>query len=162
VGATANDPVNTLYRILLAYGVIGLLILIAGAAEFAYFEPFSKSSGLKVHIAGVFMYDPATRQVVGPDQRMFSRRDSFAAVVDWSGLPNDITVKAVWFDGFENVVGSVGPGRPSDLARSTIIPAVVPQGLKFHLPGEYIFAVERLNGSLPVEVLARRIVLVER
>jgi hypothetical protein len=162
VGASAHDPVNTLYRIVLAYGVIAVLILIAGAAEFAYFEPFSKSSGLEVHVVGVFEYDPATRQTSGPDQRTFTRGDSFAAVVDWSGLPNNITVQAVWFDGFENVVGGVGPGHPSELATSTIIPALVPQGLKFHLPGEYIFAVERLNGTLPVEVLARRIVLVER
>ncbi len=162
MGASANDPVNTLNRILLAYGVIALLILIAGVAEFAYFEPFSKSSGLAVHIVGVFAYDPATRQTTGSDQRSFTRSDSFAAVVDWSGLPNDITVQAVWFDGFENVVGGVGPGHPSQLASSTIIPALVPQGLKLHLPGEYIFAVERLNGTLPVEVLARRIVLVER
>jgi hypothetical protein len=162
VGASANDPVNTLYRILLTYGVIAVLILIAGAAEFAYFEPFSKSSGLKVHVVGVFEYDPATHQTSGPDQRMFSRRDSFAAVVDWSGLPKDITVRAVWFDSFENVVGGVGPGHPFELASSTIIPALVPQGLKYHLPGQYIFAVERFSGNLPVEVLARRIVLVER
>jgi len=162
VGASANDPVNTLYRILLTYGVIGVLILIAGAAEFAYFEPFSKSSGLKVHIVGVFEYDPATRHTSGPDQRTFTRSDSFAAVVDWSGLPKDITVQAVWLDGFENVVGGAGPGHPSELAASTIIPALVPPGLKYHLPGQYIFAVERINGNLPVEVLARRIVLVER
>jgi hypothetical protein len=160
VGATANDPVDNLYRVLLAYGAIAILILIAGAAEFVYYEPFSSTSGLKVHVVGAFEYDPATHQVVGADQRSFTRSDSFAAVVDWSGLPNDVTLQAIWYDSFENVVGGVGPAHPPALAASTVIPALVPHGLKYHLPGQYIFVVERLNGNLPVEVLARRIVLV--
>jgi hypothetical protein len=38
----------------------------------------------------------------------------------------------------------------------------VPHDLKYHLPGEYIFAVERLAGGRPVEVLGRRLVEVLR
>jgi hypothetical protein len=34
--------------------------------------------------------------------------------------------------------------------------------LQHNLPGDYTFVVERLQGGVPVEVLARRIVLVER
>jgi hypothetical protein len=34
--------------------------------------------------------------------------------------------------------------------------------LHHNLPGNYTFVVERLQGGVPVEVLARRIVLVER
>ena len=162
VAAGPRDPVFTLYRTLLAYGAVAILILLAGAAEFIYFEPFGKPAGVTVHIAGVYRYDPATHKTLGPDQRTFTRSDSFAAVVDWSGLPDSITVQAIWYDAFQNVVGGVGPGRPSELSADTVIPAKVAEGLKYHLPGQYIFAVERLDGNLPVEVLGRRIVLVER
>ena len=110
----------------------------------------------------MYRYDPTTHKTLGPDQRTFTRSDSFAAVVDWSGLPDSITVQAIWYDAFQNVVGGVGPGRPSELSADTVIPAKVAEGLKYHLPGQYIFAVERLDGNLPVEVLGRRIVLVER
>jgi len=82
--------------------------------------------------------------------------------VDWSGLPDNITVEAVWFDSFENIVGSVGPGTPVELRDRTIVPAEVPQGLKYHLPGQYIFAIERLDNGRPVEVIARSVVYVER
>ena len=103
-----------------------------------------------------------SHEFVGADQRTFSRADSFAAVVDWSALPDSITVQAVWFDSFENVVGAVGPANPCALAFEPTVPAVVPAGLKYHLPGQYIFAVERVNAGQPVQVLGRRIVLVER
>ena len=157
----ARDPVLRLYRVLLGYGAVALVILLAGAVEFVYFEPFG-AAGPSVRIMGVFRYDPVKHSTIGGDQRTFSRSDSFAAVVDWSTLPDNITVQAVWFDSFENVVGSAGPAHPSALQSQTTIPAAIPEGLKYHLPGQYIFAVERLNGSLPVQVLARRIVLVER
>ena len=52
--------------------------------------------------------------------------------------------------------------KPSVLASDPAVPAVVPAGLKYHLPGQYIFAVERVNAGQPVQVLGRRIVLVER
>jgi len=156
-----NDPVTGLYRTLIAFAAVGVLILVAGLAEFAYFEPVN-SSGLHVHIVGVFRYDPATHQTSGPDRQVFTRSDQFAAEVDWSGLPSNVVVQAVWFDSFQNVVGSAGPDVPSRLAGDRLIPAKVPSGLKFHLPGEYIFAVERVVGGQPVEVLARRIVEVQR
>jgi hypothetical protein len=162
VTAGQRDPVITLYRTLLAYGLVGLLILTAGLIEFLHFEPFGVTAGMHVRIVGVYRYDQATHQTSGGDQSSFARNEQFAAVVDWSGLPDDITVQALWYDSFENVVGLVGPARPSALAGRTIIPAAVPQGLKYHLPGEYIFAVERLDGGRPVEVLARRLVVVER
>jgi len=44
----------------------------------------------------------------------------------------------------------------------SIVPVKVPQGLHHNLPGHYTFVVERLQGGVPVEVLARRLVLVER
>jgi hypothetical protein len=162
VAAAVRDPVDRLYRLLLAYGVVGLLIITAGLVEFLHFEPFNQTAGVEAHIVGVFLYDPATHKTSGPDRRTFARNESFAAVVDWSALPDSMTVQAVWYDGFANVVGSVGPAKPSALSNETVIPAAIPQGLRYHLPGEYIFVVEQLQGRLPVAVLARRIVLVER
>jgi len=162
VAVSARDPVITLYRTLLAYGVVGLVILTAGVVEFLHFEPFGGAGTPPAHIVGIYRYDPATGQTSGPDQRSFARDQLFAAVVDWSSLPDNITAQAVWYDGFGNVVGRVGPGTPSELKDHNIVPAEVPEGLKYHLPGGYIFAVERLRGDLPVEVLARRLVQVER
>jgi hypothetical protein len=60
------------------------------------------------------------------------------------------------------VVAQVGPGNPTQLANQTVVPVAVPAGLKYNLPGQYIFVVERISGGVPVEVLARRIVLVVR
>ena len=162
VTVSPRDPVLTLYRTLLVYAVVGLVILTAGLVEFLHFEPFGAASGVRAQIVGVYRYDPATHKTIGPDERAFARDEPFAAVVDWAGLRGDITVRALWYDSFENVVGSVGPGSPAALENQTTIPAGVPAGLKYHLPGQYIFAVERLDGGLPVEVLARRIVVVER
>ncbi len=158
----ASDPVRTLYRTLLAYGAFAIIILVAGVAEYVHFEPFTSSAGLHAKVVGVYAYDTATQQTSGSDRERFARNEQFAAVVDWSGLPDNTTVEAVWFDSFENVVGSVGPGTPSQLRNQTIVPAKVPQGLKYHLPGQYIFAIERLDNGRPVEVIARRVVDVER
>ena len=68
VAAGPRDPVFTLYRTLLAYGAVAILILLAGAAEFIYFEPFGKPAGVTVHIAGVYRYDPTTHKTFGPDR----------------------------------------------------------------------------------------------
>jgi hypothetical protein len=167
-GYTANvalgqrDPVVGLYRTLVAFAVVGALILTAGLVEFLHFEPLGGAATVHAHIVGVFHYDPATHRTNGPDEQAFARADQFAAVVDWSGLPDGITVEALWFDSFQNVVGSAGPDTPRALQGDTIIPAAVPSSLKYHLPGEYIFTVERLAGCRPVEVLARRIIEVRR
>jgi len=162
VAAAARDPVDKLYRLLLAYGIVAIIILTAGVVEFLHFEPFGQTAGARASIVGVYQYDPATHKTEGPDRRTFARDESFATVVDWSTLPDSMTVEALWYDSFENVVGSVGAAKPSALANETVIPAAIPEGLRYHLPGEYIFAVERLDGGQPVEVLGRRIVLVER
>lgn len=156
-----NDPVTGLYRLLLGFAAVGVVILVAGLVEFAYFEPIN-SSGLHARIVGVYLYDTHSHTTSGPDSQVFSRSDQFAAVVDWSGLPDTTYVQAIWFDSFENVVGRVGPAQPSDLKYTTVIPAEVQSDLKYHLPGQYIFAIERTVDGQPVEVLARRIIEVQR
>ena len=160
--APAYDQVRTLYRTILVFATVAALILAVGLVEFVYFEPPGQVSGAKARIVGVYAYNPTTETVSGLDQSTFSRTQEFAAVVDWSTLPNDINVDARWYDTFGNIVGRVGPATPAQLVDKTIIPVNVPRGLQHVLPGDYTFVVERVKGGVPVEVLARRIVLVER
>jgi hypothetical protein len=162
VRAAPYDPVRSLYRALLFFDIVAILILAIGLGEFLYFEPPGQSTGVKATIVGVFKYDPATYTTSGPDRRIFARSEQFAALVDWTTLPQNITVDARWYDSFEAIVGRVGPGKPGQLSGETIVPVGVPAGLKHNLPGQYVFVVERLENDIPVEVLARRIVLVER
>lgn len=160
----ARDPVWTLYRTLLAYSAFAILIFGAGALEYVHFEPFGEPDTVHARIVGVYSYDPTTHTTSGSNRERFARNEQFAAVVDWTVLGDyqPLTVEAIWYDSFENIVGSVGPGSPDDLRDQTIVPAVVPQGLKLHLPGDYIFAIEKLDNGLPVAVLDRRLVYVER
>ena len=157
-----QDLIGTLYRTLLAYVAVAAVILIAGVAEFVYFERPGYSSGATAHIQGIYHYDPETNTTSGPDRSIFARDGQFAAVVDWASLPDNLTVDARWVNGFGTVVGGVGPGSPAELADQSIVPVRVPEGLHLNLPGQYIFVVERFHNGLPVEVLARRLVLVER
>jgi hypothetical protein len=43
-----------------------------------------------------------------------------------------------------------------------VIPVEVPPGYHYVLPGRYTFVVERLKDGVPVEVLGRRFVVVDR
>jgi len=162
VRAAPYDPVRSLYRALLVFDIVAVLILAIGLGEFLYFEPPGQATGLKATIVGVYQYDAASQATSGPDRRTFLRTQQFAAVVDWSTLPQQITVDARWYDSFAAMVGRVGPGTPAQLANQTTIPVGVPTGMKFNLPGQYVFVVERIDNGVPVEVLARRLVLVER
>jgi len=162
VRATAYDPVRTLYRTLLLFDIVAILILAVGVAEFLYFEPPGQHTGINATIVGVYQYDPTTNKTFGADRSTFTRTQLFAAVVDWKSLPPNISVDARWFDNFESIVGSVGPGTPARLENQPIVPIALPTSLKHNLPGQYVFVVERWANGLPVEVLARRIVLVER
>jgi hypothetical protein len=162
VVAAPFDPVRPLYRTLLAYAVVSILIFSAGLAEFVYFEPLGQHSGIQARIVGVYRYDPDTKTTVGPDSNSFPRTQQFAAVVDWSSLPPDVVAGAQWNDSFGNVVAGVGPATPLHLQHQTII--AVPITPPFHhiLPGHYTFVVERYENGVPVEVIGRRIVRVER
>jgi hypothetical protein len=162
VRADTYDPVRTLYRTLILFAAVGIVILAVGVFEFLYFEPLGQTTGAQAHIVGVYQYDPVTQKTSGPDKRTFARNEHFAATVDWSSLPSDITVDARWYNSFQVVVAQVGPGTPAQLADKTVVSVAVPAGLKYNLPGQYIFVVERISGGVPVEVLARRIVVVVR
>jgi hypothetical protein len=156
------DQLQTLYRTLLVFATVSIVILAVGLVEFVYFEPPGQVTGVRARIIGVFLYDPATGGLIDGDRSTFSRNQEFAAEVSWAGLRDNLTVDARWYDTFGNIVGRVGPSTPAELGATSIVRVTVPQGLHHNLPGHYTFVVERLKDGLPVEVLARRIVLVER
>lgn len=157
-----DAQLRTLYRTLLVFATVGVVILAIGLVEFVYFEPPGQTTGAKAHIEGVYQYDLQTKQVVGTDQSQFPRSEVFAAVVDWTSIPDNLVVDARWYDTFGTIEGRAGPGNPSDLVGMSVIPVLVPPGNHYVLPGRYTFVVERLQNGLPVEVIGRRFVLVDR
>jgi hypothetical protein len=162
VSSVTYDQLRVLYRTLLLFATVGTVILAIGLVEFVYYEPPGQASGLKARIVGVYAYDPNTKQVTGPDRSDFPRSGQFAAVVDWSTLPANVVVDARWYDSFGSIEGRVGPGTPPELANDRVVPVEVPPGFRYVLPGRYTFVVERLRSDVPVEVLARRFVVVDR
>jgi hypothetical protein len=161
VSTAPYDQVQTLYRTLLVFATVAGVILAVGLVEFVHFEPPGQTTGTKARIVGVFPYDPASTTTFGTDKSTFARTEEFAAVVDWSGLPSSLAVDARWYDTFGSVVGRIGPSTPAQLGNLSIVPVITPAGLHHNLPGRYTFVVERLQGGVPVEVLARRFVQVE-
>jgi hypothetical protein len=162
LNAVTYDQLRVLYRTLLVFATVGVVILAVGLIEFAYFERPGESSGIHAHIAGVYKYDPTSGQTSGPDRSQFARDEQFAAVVDWSSIPGDVEVDARWYDSFGAIEGYAGPAAARDLLDTRTVPVAVPQGYHYVLPGRYTFVVERLQGGVPVEVLARRFEVVER
>ena len=162
MSAVTYDQLRTLYRTLLVFATASVVILSVGLIEFFYLEPPGQTSGAQAHIEGVFQYDPATHDVVGPDRSQFARSEQFAAKVVWASIPDNFTVDAKWYDTFGSIEGQVGPNSPGRLAADPLVPVTVPQGFHFVLPGRYTFVVERLSDGVPVEVLGRRYVVVNR
>ena len=156
------DQLRVLYRTLLVFATVGAVILAIGIVQFVYFEPLGQTTGVKARIVGVYQYDPATKTTIGGDRSEFPRTGEFAAKVDWSSMPDNIVVDARWYDSFGSLRGQVGPGSPSSLADKSVIPVDVPQGFRYVLPGRYTFVVERFKNDVPVEVLGRRFILVDR
>jgi hypothetical protein len=161
VRAAPYDPVRSLYRALLVFDLVAILILAIGLGEFLYFEPPGQKTGLQATIVGIYQFDPTTRKTTGPDRSTFTLTQDIAAVVDWSSLPPNLTVDARWYDPFGTLVGAAGPGTPTQLADQTTIPVDSAGPQNHNLPGRYLFVVERLQNGIPVEVLARRLVLLK-
>lgn len=147
---------------MLLFATVGVVILAVGLLEFVHFEPPGQTSGIKAQILGVYLYDEATGATSGPDKSEFSRTDQIASVVDWSSIPSNLIVDAKWIDSFGDLVGRVGPASPAELTGQMIVPIVVPKGYHHILPGHYTFVIERIQYGIPVEVLGRRIILVDR
>jgi hypothetical protein len=162
LSAVTYDQLRVLYRTLLVFATAGAVILSLGLVQFVYFERPGESSGIHAQINGVYKYDPNTAQTAGPDRREFARSEQFAAVVDWASIPGSVTVDARWYDTFGSIEGAVGPAPAAKLVTSQTVPVKVPENYRYVLPGRYQFVVERFQGGVPVEVLARRFVVVDR
>jgi hypothetical protein len=162
LSSVTYDQLRVLYRTLLVFATVGVTILAIGLVQFAYFERPGQSSGIHARVVGVFKYDPATGKTSGPDRSEFQRNEQFAAVVDWSSVPGGVQVDARWYDSFGSIEGHVGPAPAADLVNQSVVAVAVPQGYHYVLPGRYTFVVERLQGGIPVEVLARRFEVVDR
>lgn len=162
MSSVTYDQLRVLYRTLLVFATVGVVILAIGLVQFAYFERPGQASGIQARIAGVYRYDPTTHQVTGGDRREFHRDEQFAAVIDWSTVPGSVVVDARWYDSFGSIEGQVGPATASSLSNHSVVPVAVPQGFHYVLPGRYTFVVERVQDGVPVEVLARRFELVDR
>jgi hypothetical protein len=156
------DQLRVLYRTLLVFATVGVVVLAIGLIQFAYFERPGEASGIHARIVGVSKYDPTSGQTSGPDRSEFHRNEQFAAVVDWTSVPGNVIVDARWYDTFGSIEGYVGPAPAKDLVDHSVVPVAVPQGYHFVLPGRYTFVVERLQDGVPVEVLARRFEVVDR
>ena len=60
-------------------------------------------------------------------------------------------------DQTRQIIAGVDNASPGSL-----VPVALPAGLKQNIPGTYLFVVERISRGQPVEVLARRLIEVER
>jgi hypothetical protein len=157
----APDEILPLYRAIKLVGVLAIVIFAAGIVEFISFEPPGQSTGMVAEITGIYAYDPVALTVNGPSAERFRRAQPFAAVVNWSSIAPETQVAARWFNSFGEVVGQVGPAR-AETIHDRAVPVALPLGLRQNIPGTYLFVVERISRGQPVEVLARRLVVVER
>jgi hypothetical protein len=155
----APDEIRPVFRLLVALGIAGVVILAVGLAQFVQYEPPGQRTGQAVKITGVYDYDLKTGKTFGPDKDHFRTNEPFAAVVDWSSLPPDLVVGGSWFSGgFSLDSGGVGPARAADLSEKSVVP--VNRGAQRFPAGRYEFVVERYTAARPVEVLGRRSLVV--
>jgi hypothetical protein len=157
----APDEILPLYRAIKLVGVLAIVIFAAGIVEFVSFEPPGQDTGAVAQITGVYAYDPVAKTVKGPSSERFPRAQPFAAVVEWASITPGTEVAARWFNSFGEVVGQAGPARAEAIAE-TAVPVALPPGLTENIPGTYLFVVERISRGQPVEVLARRLIVVDR
>ncbi|HVD01764.1 MAG TPA: hypothetical protein VNG93_11565 [Candidatus Dormibacteraeota bacterium] len=155
----APEETRPAFRLMLALGVVGLVILGVGLAQFITFEPPGQRTGEVARIVGIFDYDPRTQGATGANQDHFRTGQPFAAVVDWSSLPPLQEVGSAWFSGgFSVDAGGVGPAPAGALASRGVVP--VNFGSQRFPAGRYELVVERFSKGRAVEVLARKTVVV--
>ena len=75
----APDETRPVFRLLVALGVAGIVILAVGLAQFVHFEPPGQRSGLAARITGIFDYDVKTGKIFGPAKDHFRTNEPFAA-----------------------------------------------------------------------------------
>lgn len=140
---------NPHFRVMTAFGLVGVLVLVVGALLFAHFQPVTSPSGIRVSLA-MQRYDPSTHSVSGPSTTVFTARQIPAAVLRWGGAPDGVQVGGGWFDNTGYPITQVGPGRPDAM------PRVIPLTDSGPVPADtYVFAVGRYQDGRMVEVLAQ-------
>jgi hypothetical protein len=157
------EDLRPLYRIMLALGVVGVLILALGFVVLLRFAPPGQRSGYRAEVVGVFACDPASCQPSGHPMTRFHRNQRFIAEVDWSDLPRNMVVGARWTDSLDDDVGTLPPESAGTLADdATLVPVNTPKQFHENLPGLYTLTVVRYARGQPVELLARTSVVVLR
>lgn len=140
---------------MLAFGMVGLLVLLAGLGLYIYFEPVNQNTGTTVQVTGIKEYHPDTGTVSGRSRTRFGSDQIPAAVIDWHGVSSGLRVEAGWYD--EQVsngtaLNTVGPRPAGSMPRA--IPLVRDRSRLSS--GVYLFIVGRYSGGRIVEVLARQ------
>lgn len=151
------------FYLLIALGGVALAVLGFSFAQFVYFEPPGEHSDIRAPITSVATFDPVTGTLGPAAGGRFAPGQVFAATVDWSAVPRAALVGATWTSGpFATDFGGVGPARAADLAGRPIPirPPARAGAASILPPGPYTLSVLRYAGGRPVEVLARRQVLV--
>lgn len=140
---------------MLAFGMVGLLVLLGGLGLYLYFEPVNQNTGTAVQVTGIKEYNPDTGTVSGRSKTRFGSDQIPAAVINWSGVSSGLRVEAGWYDeqvSDATAVNTVGP-RPAGT-----MPQAIPLVKDRHQlsSGIYLFIVGRYSGGRIVEVLARQ------
>lgn len=146
---------NPTFLVMLAFGMVGLLVLLGGLGVYLYFEPVNQNTGTAVQVTGIKQYHPDTGTVSGRSKVRFASGQIPAAVIDWSGVSSGLPVQAGWYDqdsGGAVAVNAVGPGPAGTMPR--VIPLT--RSRSRLSSGLYLFIVGRYSGGRIVEVLARQ------
>lgn len=146
---------NPTFLAMVAFGLVGLLVLLVGLGLYVYFEPVNQNTGTAVTVTSIARWDPSTGTVSGPSRTQFSGTEIPAAVIDWQGVSPGLTVKAGWYDEDANdatALNTVGPLPARDMPHA--VPLVRSYGQL--TAGVYLFIVGRYAGGRIVEVLARQ------
>ena len=158
-----REDFRPLYWTMLGLGLVALLILAVGFATLLRFAPPGERTGTRVHILGVYPYNPNSHQPTGLPSTSFKRDQPFAAEVDWQALAPSMVVSAEWYDSLQSQVGHVGPAPAGELAgQDAYVPVQTPKAFHANLPGSYTLVVVRYSRGQPVEVLATDRVVVLR
>lgn len=146
---------NPTFLVMLAFGMVGLLVLLGALGLYIYFEPVNQNTNTAVQVTAMKEYHPDTGTVSGRSRTQFGSDQIPAAVIDWSGVSSGLRVQAGWYDedtGGAVAVNTVGPrpaGAMPDVIPLTRSRAQLSSGL-------YLFIVGRYSGGRIVEVLARQ------
>lgn len=158
-----HEAENTarIYHTMLLAGYAGCLVLLVGLLALLATSPPGRHTALHTD-ATVYAYDSASASIQGAPQKHFAAGKEFAGQVNWDRLPADTIVAAKWYGVLEEAEGSVGPARAGDLATAAKPVPVLKSQSALLLPGRHTLLVLRYARGLPLEIVGRTIVVVDR